>query len=63
MGYAETGRADNAEKCFKKVLQISPSNVEVMKELVLLYKACSDDEKRNKYEKKIEIIENRKVHS
>lgn len=63
VGYAETGRADNAEKCFKKVLQISPSNVEVMKELVLLYKACSDDEKRNKYEKKIEIIENRKVHS
>ncbi len=56
--YRATGDANSAEECYLKALKLSPSNVQVMEELVAIYQAFGDTEKREKYEKKIEIVKN-----
>ena len=48
---------EEAEERFRKVLQCAPSNTDAMKELVEIYKARGDQEKVEKYEKKIMIVE------
>ena len=56
--YKGTGDANTAESCYLKALQLSPSNVKVMEELVGIYRAFGNTEKCEKYEKKIEIVNN-----
>ncbi|MCQ2550996.1 MAG: hypothetical protein MJ146_02240 [Clostridia bacterium] len=48
---------EEAEEDFLKVLTLSPSNIETMKELVNIYKKNGDSVKQEKYLKKIEICE------
>lgn len=48
--------AEGAIKAFKKVLVLSPSNVQTMQELVDIYDALGDQTNRDKYLKKIEIV-------
>ena len=50
------GDGQKAIDCFKRALKLSPSNLEVMGELLEVYKALGDTENIEKYEKKIEII-------
>lgn len=53
---AESGDLQGAIDCFKNVLKTSPSNVEVMKELMRAYRKTGDKENERKYAKKIEVI-------
>ena len=53
----ELGKVDEAVEDFKKVLKLSPSNIETMRELVSIYRKLGDDEMTEKYESKIAIIE------
>ncbi|MBQ1390320.1 MAG: hypothetical protein IIY82_01095 [Firmicutes bacterium] len=48
---------NKAEKAFLEVLRRSPSNDEVMRELVDIYEQTGEDEKAEKYRKKIQIVE------
>ena len=50
------GDADRAEADFLHVLQLSPSNLEAMDELVKIYKEKGDQTKVEKYEKKIAVV-------
>ncbi len=54
--YSGLGQDEEAVSHFLQVLNLSPSNVETMKELVNLYKKMGDTEKVHKYEKKLEIV-------
>lgn len=45
-----------AERCFKQVLKLSPSNLEAMQELLLIYELQGDQEKIEKFSRKIEIV-------
>lgn len=58
LGTAHQGMGMNEEAIedFLKVLKLSPSNIDTMKELVKLYKAAGDEEKVKKYEKKILVV-------
>ena len=47
---------EEAEQRLLRALQYSPSNTDVMGELVEIYDACGNEEKRLKYEKKIRIV-------
>lgn len=47
---------DQAKEAFLQVLQLSPSNLDAMEELVKLYQAEGDQEKQDKYQKKIDLI-------
>lgn len=53
----ELGITEEAKEDFLKVLQLSPSNIETMKELVAIYKNEGDLEKVEKYTKKIALVE------
>lgn len=57
VGYEQLEMVDEAIACMLEVLKLSPSNIEVMKELVELYKITGDEEKVAKYEKKIEVVQ------
>lgn len=57
IGYSMTGRAEEAEEAFKRVLKLNASHLETMKELVELYKATGNEEGRHKYEEKIKLVE------
>jgi tetratricopeptide (TPR) repeat protein len=48
---------EEAEKRFLQVLKCAPSNADAMRELVEIYRARGDEEKAEKYEKKIRIVE------
>ena len=48
---------NKAEKAFLEVLRRSPSNDDVMRELVDIYEQTGEDEKAEKYRKKIQIVE------
>ena len=48
--------AEEAIASFLKVLPLSPSNIDTMKELVKMYQEIGDDEKAEKYRKKIDIV-------
>lgn len=50
------GMNDQAKEDFLKVLKLSPSNAETMKELIKIYEAEGDEEKAEKYRKKVEIV-------
>lgn len=56
VGYKELGRLEDAEEALLKVLKLSPSSAETMEELVDLYKRTDNQEKAQKYEKKIEVV-------
>ena len=53
---ASMGQAEEAAAHYKKALVLSPSNVDVMKELVQLYEATGDEVNADKYRKKIQIV-------
>ena len=40
----------------RHVLQLSPSNLETMEDLVKIYRRMGDEEMASKYEKKIEVV-------
>lgn len=54
--YKGLGDAAEAEACFLEALKLSPSNADVMQELVEIYEALGETEKREKYENKIRIV-------
>jgi tetratricopeptide (TPR) repeat protein len=58
LGIAESSLAnpDAAIEAFKRVLRLSPSNIDAMEELVHLYEAIGDAVNAEKYRKKIGII-------
>ena len=58
LGTAEValGHAEEAELCFKKVLQLSPSNTDAMEELAAIYALKGDEENAAKYRNKIKIV-------
>ena len=56
VGYKELERFEDSEEALLKVLKLSPSNAETMEELVHLYTLTGNDEKKEKYEKKIEVV-------
>ena len=58
LGIAESslGHNEEAAKCFKKVLQFSPSNTEAMEELAAIYALMGDEEQAAKYREKIKIV-------
>ncbi len=56
VAYSQLDMIEEAIAHFTKVLQLSPSNIETMEELVKLYEAIGDDEKSQKYSKKIQIV-------
>lgn len=60
LGVAEEGlgNTDEAISRFKKALTLTPSNIEIMQELVALYDAVGDTVNSEKYSKKIEIVQN-----
>ena len=60
LGTAEValGHADEAEACFKNVLQLSPSNTDAMEELAAIYALRGDEENAAKYRNKIRIVRN-----
>lgn len=57
IAYKDTGRMEDAKDAFLKVLQISPSNIDTMKELADIYHTEGNEEKAEKYRKKIKVIE------
>lgn len=60
IGVAESalGNTEAAISSYKQALVYSPSNIEVMNELVALYQAVGDAEGAEKYSRKIEIVQN-----
>ena len=58
LGITETalGNAEAAITAYKKALQYSPSNIEVMQELCNVYQAVGDEKNFEKYSNKIEIV-------
>lgn len=56
VAYESIGKAEEAIEVFKKALVLSPSNIEVMDELVSIYRATGDTENEMKYLKKIEVV-------
>ena len=59
LGIAEEGLGNTEEAIsrFKKALVYTPSNTDIMKELVELYRAVGDETNSDKYSRKIEIIQ------
>ncbi len=60
LGVADSslGNVEAAISDYKKALQYSPSNIDVMKELCNIYEAIGDKENLDKYTKKIQIVHN-----
>ena len=56
MAYQGLEEPEEAESRFLKVLQYSPSNTDAMEELVKLYEASGNEEKAEKYRKKILLV-------
>ena len=56
VAYEASEELEEAEKCYLRVLQLSPSNVEAMESLAAYYKACGEMEKAEKYTRKIEVV-------
>ena len=55
-GYRQLGMIDEAIEHMLEVLKLSPSNTDVMKELVEKYREIGDEEKVAKYESKINVV-------
>ncbi len=56
IAYAETDRDEEAVVHLRHVLQLSPSNLETMEDLVKIYRRMGEEEMAAKYEKKIEVV-------
>jgi tetratricopeptide (TPR) repeat protein len=58
LGIAESslGHTKEAEDCYKRVLRLSPSNIEAMEELAAIYAMAGDEVNAAKYRNKIEIV-------
>jgi cytochrome c-type biogenesis protein CcmH/NrfG len=58
LGVAESalGHTDEAEKSFKRVLRLSPSNTDAMEELAAIYAMSGDEANASKYRNKIDIV-------
>lgn len=58
LGTAEValGHTESAEKCFKEVLRLSPSNTDAMEELAAIYALADDEINAAKYRNKIRIV-------
>ena len=58
LGTAESalGHKEEAEACYKRVLQLSPSNLEAMEELAAMYALSGDEVNAAKYRSKIAIV-------
>lgn len=52
----ELGQAQAATEDLQRALRLSPSNVEIMEALSALYRQLGDQEKAEKYEKKITVV-------
>ncbi|MCQ2547500.1 MAG: tetratricopeptide repeat protein [Clostridia bacterium] len=52
----EMGKLKEAEKYFKNVLNLSPSDIQTLEELVKIYEELDDLENLKKYEGKIELV-------
>ena len=57
VAYQGLEMAEEAIENYLEVLKLSPSNLEAMKELVRCYEAVGDDQKVEKYSKKITVVE------
>ncbi len=57
VSYEMTGRRDEAVKTLKKALQLNGSNIETMKELLLIYEDEGDEANIKKYSEKIRMIQ------
>ena len=55
--YQEVGDLDNAEKAYLEVLKLSPSNQDTMESLIKVYKEKGDEEKVEKYTKKLKLVQ------
>ena len=60
LGVAEEGLGNTEEAInrFKKALTFTPSNTDIMKELIQLYQAIGDEDSVKKYSNKIQVILN-----
>ena len=56
IAYAELGMNDEAVSHLRQVLQLSPSNLETMEDLVKVYRRMGEEDLAAKYEKKIEVV-------
>lgn len=56
VAYINTGRRNDAVRCFETVLKLSPQHIETMEELVSIYQAEKNLEKVEKYRGKIELL-------
>lgn len=56
VAHASLGISKRAADEFKRALRLSPSNIEVMEELIKAYEAMGDEESAAKYKKKIDIV-------
>jgi len=56
IAYAELDMDEEAVAHLRHVLQLSPSNLETMEDLVKIYRRMGEDEMAEKYEKKIEVV-------
>lgn len=63
VAYSKVGDFKEAISCFKKVLTLNPSHIETMWELVDIYDAEGDEENKQKYSKKIELIKSQIVQN
>lgn len=54
--YGELREMEKAIDCYKEALKYSPSNIECMESLVNLYNAMGDNERAEKYSKKIDVV-------
>ena len=56
IAYAELGMNEEAVSHLRHVLQLSPSNLETMEDLVKVYRRMGDEDMAAKYEGKIEVV-------
>ncbi|MDO4551923.1 MAG: tetratricopeptide repeat protein [Bacillota bacterium] len=56
VSYRRLGSEDRALESFRRVLELNPSHLETMEELVQIYRERGDGEGESKYKKKIELI-------
>ena len=56
VAYEAEEQLKDAESCYLRVLQLSPSNVEAMESLAAYYTASGEIEKAEKYTKKIAVV-------
>ncbi len=56
VGLSRTGQAESALASFKRALELNPSHIESMKELVAFYEEQGEADLADKYRKKIQVI-------